>query len=335
MIDFLKYNKIFFAISISLFLGSIALLSVYGLNYGIDFVPGSVLSVEFIEQRPSTEEVKPVLDEFGLISYSLRTVDDKGLEITFKDIISQELLVEEFTQRRTQIDESGEKIESEEVTSDKIKQEKIVELQNILNEKFEIDMQGSSYQEVSPIISKRITKSTMWALILSIIVIVFLVAYSFRKVSRPISSWRYGLAAIIALFHDVTIPLGVFALLGEFMAVQFTLPIVVALLTVFGYSVNDTIVTFDRVRENLMRKTAPTFKEIINKSLNEILGRSIATSVTTLLPLVAIYMMGSDSLKYFSLALIIGILLGTYSSMFLAGPLLYIWSKTKADKFIK
>ena len=128
------------------------------------------------------------------------------------------------------------------------------------------------------------------------------------------------------------LPIGLFAILGKFYGVQFTLQIIIALLTVFGYSVNDTIVIFDRIRENLIRKNSPNFYEAINKSLNEVVGRSLATTFTTLLPLFALFFFGGETLKYFSLALLVGITLGAYSSIFIAAPIVYLWARNKIEK---
>jgi len=158
------------------------------------------------------------------------------------------------------------------------------------------------------------------------------VAFAFRRVSYPAKSWQYGLATLVALFHDIIIPLGVFAILGEFYNVEINIPFVAALLTVLGFSVHDTIVVFDRIRENLLKRTAVSFGDVVNQSLNQTLVRSINTVLTTLLVLFAIYFFGGESLKYFSLALIIGIVSGAYSSIFIASPLIFSWVNSKEGK---
>jgi preprotein translocase subunit SecF len=150
------------------------------------------------------------------------------------------------------------------------------------------------------------------------------IAYAFRQVSRPVASWKYGLLAIIALVHDVLLVMGVFAVLGKFRGVEVDLPFIVAILTVLGYSVNDTIVVFDRVRENLLRRTSNDFAETVNNGLNETLMRSINTTLKTTLPLFALYFLGGSTIHSFVLALIIGIISGAYSSIFIATPLL-VW----------
>ena len=159
------------------------------------------------------------------------------------------------------------------------------------------------------------------------------IAWAFRKVSRPIASWKYGAGAVIALVHDILITIGFFSILGHYFGVEVGVPFVAALLTILGFSVHDTIVVYDRTRENLLRSSAKeSFPEIVNRSLNETLVRSINTSLTVIITLLAIYIFGGDSIRHFSLALLIGVSFGTYSSIFIASALLvtsYEWQKSK------
>ena len=156
--------------------------------------------------------------------------------------------------------------------------------------------------------------------------IILYIAWAFRKVSEPVSSWKYGVTAIIALAHDVIIPTGIFAVLGYVLNVEMDILFVTALLTILGFSVNDTIVVFDRTRENLARDHHKhEFDWIVNKSVNETIRRSIYTSLTTFVVLFSIFLYGGESIKYFVLALMIGVVVGTYSSIFLASPLLVAW----------
>ena len=160
--------------------------------------------------------------------------------------------------------------------------------------------------------------------------IVGYIAFAFRRVSVPVASWQYGIVSLIALFHDLLITLGVFAILGFLYYVEITIPIITALLVILGYSINDSVVIFDRIRENLIKNKGLTYEEIVNISLNQTLVRSISASFTTLLPIIAIFFFGGITLKYFALALIIGIILGSYSSIFLASPLLVSWLGKKS-----
>ena len=156
------------------------------------------------------------------------------------------------------------------------------------------------------------------------------IAFAFRKVSKACSSWKYGVTSLIALFHDVLIPIGVFSILGHFYNVEITVPIVAALLTILGFSVHDTIVIFDRIRENILRRGMGQFEDTVNWSLTQTLGRSISTVVTVEFVLISLFFLGGETLKWFALALIIGITSGAYSSIFIASPLLVSWYKWSA-----
>ena len=164
---------------------------------------------------------------------------------------------------------------------------------------------------------------------LALLAITLYIAFAFRKVSRPIASWKYGITSLIALFHDILIPLGVFSLLGKFYNAEITIPIIAALLTILGFSVHDTIVIFDRIRENILRRGMAQFSETVDLSLNQTIGRSISTVCTVLLVMASLFFFGGQTLKYFSLALMIGVASGAYSSIFIASPLLVSWSRWK------
>jgi preprotein translocase subunit SecF len=171
-------------------------------------------------------------------------------------------------------------------------------------------------------VSKQLKANAIKAIIFATIAILLYIAWAFRKVSVPVSSWYYGIGAVTALSHDIIITLGIFATLGYFFDIEVGVPFVAALLTILGYSVNDTIVVYDRIRENVLRTRSITdFEGLVNKSLNESLARSFNTSFTVVLVLLPIILFGGDSLFNFSLALLIGVLIGTYSSMFIATAL--------------
>jgi preprotein translocase subunit SecF len=184
-----------------------------------------------------------------------------------------------------------------------------------------------SFQYIGPSVGQELRNKTELAIVLALLAITLYIAFAFRKVSRPVASWKYGITSLIALFHDVLIPLGIFSVLGKLYNVEITVPIVAALLTILGFSVHDTIVIFDRIRENILRKGMGQFEETVNWSLNQTLGRSISTVLTVELVLLALYFFGGQTLKYFALALIIGITSGAYSSIFIASPLLVTWYK--------
>jgi len=290
--EIVKFRKFSFVFSAFLVGISIVLLAVYGLKPGIDFTGGSLVEFEFQGDRPSNQELVEVLQDYK--SVVVQPVDEKGV------LIKMQFINEE---------------EHKDILS-KIRENFETEDNRVLEQRFET---------IGPIISTQLKDRSIYIMLTVIVTIVLYVAYAFRKVSRPVQSWKYGISAIIALIHDVVITLGVFAILGRFLGVEVDIAFVVALMTILGYSVNDTIVVFDRVRENLIKTGSDKFVEAINEGVSQTVARSINTSLTTLLVLIALFLFGGDSIHYFSLALIVGIVAGTYSSIFLAAPLLATW----------
>ncbi len=302
-ISFLKYRKIYFIFSGILVLASLGCLIVYGLELGIDFTGGSLLEIEYKTERPSREAIKEAVSEFG-----------------FKEMYIQPIEEHEVVLR----------VKEKNIPSDI--QEKIIQK---LEEIGEIEETSLGFESISPVIGQELKRKTKIVIVLSLLFIVFYIAYAFRKISRPIPSWQYGIASILALSHDVLIPIGIFSILGKFYGVQITIPVITAFLVVIGYSINNTVVVFDRIRENLLKRGEGTYEETVDKSLNQTLTRSINTSLTTLFVLLAIFFFGGETLKYFSFALILGIVFGTYSSIFLASPLLVAWLKWKEKRLTK
>lgn len=192
---------------------------------------------------------------------------------------------------------------------------------NDLKKEVDPDISEMKFESVGPILGKELQQKTATAILISIIAIIIYIAFAFRKVSYPIKSWKYGVIGIIALIHNILITIGVFSLLGGLLNVEVDMLFITALLTILGYSINDTIVIYDRIRENL-RRINGNFEDIINTSLNETMRRSINTTITTLLSLIAVFFFGGDTIKMFALALIIGIGVGAYASIFIASPLL-------------
>jgi len=294
MFPFLRYKKYYFIFSGLLTSASIFFLVYFGLNLGIDFVGGSILRVEYKDKRPPIEEISAKISQVGLTQFSFRMAGEKGLMIKTKDIDpeTKAKLVQIFTSDPN------------------------------------VDSDKTDFEKVGAVVGKETEKKAIWATIFSIIAIVLYISFAFRQVSRPVRSFEYGIATIVALLHDVLISLGLVALMGKFYLTEFSIPILTALLTIFGYSVNDTVVVFDRIRENLL-KSSKDFEEVVDISLNQTLTRSVSTSLTTLFVLIAIFLFGGETLKDFSLVLIAGIASGTYSSIFLASPLLVLWYKRK------
>ena len=188
-----------------------------------------------------------------------------------------------------------------------------------------------NFSNIGPTIGDELRKRAITAILLVLLGISLYIAYAFRKVSKPISSWKYGFATLISLLHDVIIPAGLLALLGAWKGIEIDTNFIVALLVVMGFSVHDTIVVFDRIRENLIvRRGKDDFAEIINVSVRETFARSINTTLTLIIVLVALLIFGPPSLYYFVLTILVGTIFGTYSSIFLASPILYLWARKGA-----
>jgi len=294
--NFTKYSKFYYIISGILVVATIICLFTFGLKFGIEFVGGSTMEIEFLDQRPANNVIKDSLNNFDLGEIVVRPIGNTGAVLQFKGI--------------------------DEATHQQI----LTELNNFSQ------VSEKSFQYIGPSVGQELRNKTELAIVLALLSITIYIAFAFRKVSRPVASWKYGITSLIALFHDVLIPVGVFSILGHFYNIEITIPIIAALLTVLGFSVHDTIVIFDRIRENIVRKGMGDFEETVNWSLTQTLGRSLSTVFSTLIVLIAIYFFGGETLKYFSLALIIGITSGAYSSIFIAGPLLVSWYKWSVKK---
>lgn len=297
-------SKLWLGISAAFMIASVILLSVWGLRLGLDFTGGSLLEVRYLDERPAANAVKDVLAGTGVGSISVQPVGDESYLIRFQDVTEDQHRAVLQALDRAAGEASDENAQAGEY-------EHIEQLR---------------FETVGPSIGEELKQKSVQATIVVLIIIVAYIAWAFRHVSKPVASWKYGVAALVALFHDVLVTLGVFALLGRFGGVEIDTAFVAAILTVLGYSVNDTIVVFDRIRENLPR-SSEDFAGTVNTSLNQTLVRSFNTSFTTLLVLLAIFFFGGASIKYFVLALIVGIASGTYSSIFLASPLLVVWEK--------
>lgn len=194
------------------------------------------------------------------------------------------------------------------------------------------NVKQDGFETIGPTIGGETTSNALKAIIIASLLIVLYVAWSFRSVPKPTSSWKFGICAIITLLHDVLLLTGIFSILGHFFKVEIDSLFITALLTVIGFSVHDTIVVFDRIRENLRRTTGLTFAQIVNDSILQTFNRSLNTSLTTLLVLLTLLIFGGDSLRWFIVALLIGITIGTYSSIFNAAPLLVVWHQIDENR---
>jgi len=295
---FAKYSKTYYIFSGLLVLASIFGLVRFGLKFGIDFTGGSLLEMNF-ESRPENSVIQEKLSKLNLGDIVIQPIGDKAVILRTKAI------------------------------DDNMHKEIITNLSEISK------VEEVRFETIGPSIGKELRQKALLLIGVSLLLTLIYITVAFLKISRPLSSFQYGVISIVTLCFDILIPLGVFSVLGKFYNVQFTIPIVAALLTVLGYTMNDKIVVFDRVRENLMKNRGENFYDLVNRSLNEILIRSITTGSCTIFVLLSIFFFGGDTLKYFALALILGILIGTYSSLFVASPLLVSWVGWKNRRLTK
>ncbi len=292
----IQRRNIFFFLSGAVLAASIAATALWGLRLGIDFTGGSLLEVRFQDSKVQTEKIQ------------------------------QDLLAEGFNVASMQKTSSGTFLLRLEPLSEDEHQRLLRALESVSG----FSVEELRFDSIGPTVGKELKEKAIIALSLALLAIILYIAWAFRKVSYPVASWKYGLGAIAALFHDVAIIAGVFAVLGKFYNVEIDAYFVTALLTVIGFSVHDTIVVYDRTRENLLKGSRnEPFDEVVNRSVNETISRSVNTSLTTLFVLGTLYFFGGDSIRHFVLALMLGIIVGTYSSIFIASPLLLVWKRKK------
>ncbi len=301
------YRKIWFALSSALLVGSLWALFQYGFNFSIDFKGGTITEVQYL-QRPDKSLVEREIAKLGLGGFSLRPSGEENYVVRTREL------------------EGDEK-------------SAIFRAMSIGGETPILERQNS----IGPTAGSELRSKAFKAIAVVVAMIVLFITFAFRGVSlghssmgeaKPVQSWKYGLATIIALAHDVIIPTGIFVYLGYASGVEIDLLFITGLLAILGYSVHDTIVVFDRVRENLLlnnqRNVKEEFELTVGNSVAQTFARSINTSMTIFITLFALYLFGATATKTFALLLIVGLIAGTYSSIFIASPLLvtfYRWQK--------
>lgn len=287
-----KYRKIFFTISIITIALSFFAMATKGFNAGIDFKGGSIIEVSY-DKRPDVETLTKALEKAGFEGARIQMAGESDVMVK--------------TRALSEID-----------------RQKLTSTLAIKG----LQMEEKQFSSIGPTIGAELRSKAWYAIIFVILGIMLFVAYAFRHVSEPISSWKYGMITTATLLHDIIVPAGVFVWLGKEVDVLF----IVALLSIMGVSVHDTIVVFDRIRENLKLKISNDFTTTVGKSLEQTFTRSINTSLTVMLVLGALFFFGPASTKDFSLILWIGIAIGTYSSVFVASPLLVVWERFSARR---
>jgi preprotein translocase subunit SecF len=298
-----KFKHYFFILPAVATVLALFAIFMWGLKPGIDLRGGSLLEVAYPDGRPEVTELQPALDALGFGEVRVQPAGENELVLRQRSLSQAE---------KEQLDGVLATFGSAE------------EVQ---------------YNSVGPSIGEELMRKAWWAIGLVSLCTILFIAFAFRGVSKPVSSWKYGLVAIVTLLHDILIPTGYFAYLGHARDAEVGVLFIVALLTILGISINDTIVVFDRIRENLRlneeKKQHQDFEHVVWKSIKQTMTRSINTSVTVIIMLVALFVVGPESTKDFALVLTIGMVAGTYSSIFLASPLLVLISeywKTPVEK---
>ncbi|MGA2667169.1 MAG: protein translocase subunit SecF [Patescibacteria group bacterium] len=280
-------RRIWYILSLVLILPGIAALIFWKLPTGIDFKGGTLLDITY-KNSPSKTEVNKALGNAG--------VKDANIQQSGSDFIIQTTVLDSAAQQKVQ--DNLTKVG---------------------------DYTQNRLETVGPTVSSDLKQKAIIAVILASLAIIIYIAIAFRKVPKPASSWRFGVCAIVALIHDLSFVVGMSAILGHFLGYEIDSLFITALLTIMGFSVHDTIVVFDRIRENLRKSPSLDFETNVNNSILQTINRSLNTSFTVLIVLLALYLLGGETLKHFMLALLLGISIGTYSSIFNASPLLVSW----------
>lgn len=286
----IQHRTIFFWITGIILAAAIGAVSFFGLPLGIDFTGGSLMQIGYQNERPVLTTVETQVATVPVGAVSVRAVGERAVSI----------------RTRTQTPAEHEAI-----------------LAAISSNASTTEL---SYTSVGPSLGSQFAMKALWAIFAVILVIVLYITFAFRKVSRPVSSWYYGLTVIAILIHDLIIPSGFYAILAHFTGVQVDALFITALLALLGYSVNDTIIIFDRVREHLAHNekinSKESFEMVVGKSIDETMTRSINMSFTVVLALGALVLFGAAATRDFALVMLVGVIAGTYSSILLAAPLL-------------
>lgn len=296
--NIIAHKKIFLSLSGIIIALSIISIAVFGFHQGIDFKGGTLWQIKIEGAVANFQELETFLKD------SLKNTGEVRLNYNQ----SENIFIARFG-----------------VTSEAEHQDSLKAL--VLKYP---DARELSFESIGPSVGEKLRKNAVIAIGLVLVGISLYIAFAFRKTSRPISSWKYGWITLLTLFHDIIVPAGLLAYLGYLGKVEIDSNFVVALLVVMGFSVHDTIVVFDRIRENLFHSRGKSeFGEIINTSINQTIARSINTSLTLILVLLSLFFFGPITLKYFILTLLVGVTIGTYSSIFVASPLLLVWQNLK------
>jgi preprotein translocase subunit SecF len=296
MFNFNKNLSYFFILPALLVVLSLAALGAWGLKAGIDLAGGSQLQVNYPDGAPTVAQLEQDIAPLNLGTVQIQPTGTSGYVLSMPAITNDQknALESAISQSRA--------------------------------------MQEVEFTNIGPSIGEETLDKGLLALALVVVCIIAFIAFAFRKVSEPVASWKYGVIAVVALLFDVLVPVGVFATLGHFTGAEVDSLFIVALLSILGISINDKIVVFDRIRENLGFGRREPFAITVEKSIRQTLARSINTSMTVVIVLLSLYFLGPSTTQTFALTLAVGMVVGTYSSIFLASPLLVLWERVQKKK---
>lgn len=296
-----KYKKIFLCLSVILVIVSVVSIFVFGLKLGIEFKGGALLEVEYAGDRPEVGRVEEGIKALDLGQALVQPVGDFGYLVKTRDLSE-----EEHQALSQSLSFGGEYAATE-----------------------------KSFTSIGPSVGHNLARKAVLSIIFVITAIILFITYSFRKVSKPVASWKYGIITIVTLLHDIVIPTGIFALIARYTGAELDTLFVLALLTILGLSVHDKIVVFDRIRENLKkddRDANADFAKVVGTSTSQTIVRSVNITLTTIFVLVPLYLFGPETTRNFALVLSIGLFFGIYSSLFFASPLLVLWEEQQKRK---
>jgi len=296
--NIIGHKNWYFGLSLLIIIPGIVAIFLWGLNLSIDFTGGSRLTLSFNN-----------------------VVDSNKVQVVEKVLKTEKIKI-------ASIEKSDKLIF---VRTSPIDQNQNSKLMNVLSKEFK-DVKEQEFETIGPVIGQETAWNALKAVGIASILIILYITWSFRQVPKPTSSFRFGVCAVIALIHDVFVVVGVFAILGHFLGVEIDSLFVTAILTVIGFSVHDTIVVFDRIRENLKKVGGADFSKTVNESIIQTMARSLNTSLTVALILVALLLFGGESVRWFVVALLVGVVSGTYSSIFNASPFLVLWHELSNKK---
>lgn len=287
----MKYTKLYFVLSLIIILPGLYFFYKTGLKLGIDFTGGALIEYQF-KKEIKIDKLKDSIIGYGIEVGQIIKSDSNSYLIRTKPV----------------------------------DQEKLNGLRGHISKQFG-ELEEKRIENVGPVVGKELSQKAVVALTIASLIIVLYISFSFRKIPKPASSFRFGISAVAALIHDILVVIGAFAILGHFLGIEIDTLFVTALLTIVGFSVHDTIVVFDRIRENLIKNPGRKFIDTANISVVQTLGRSLNTSLTVVFVLLALFLFGGETIKWFVVALLIGIISGTYSSIFNATALLVWWEE--------